>query len=437
MHKYLFILLLFFVGCNTTKQMVIPSSSVKPTFSKIKMNETKTNFALAKIINDIDRGDPIFAFPAKSTTKGTMCNYRSQGDTTITYGGGKQYLGDWSSELGEVFYETLTNMGYNVAGDPSDLFNQNNVANSAEYLIGGRILKMSGNFCHAHHWWDGRPLYTYSGEIYVQIEWSVLNTLTKDIVLKKKTSGYFKQENPIKNGIAVSFDNAFADAAEKFASIDSMRKLATGKQIKSAENSNNLELVSIKQGGESKKFDLGNVQSKVVTIRIGRGHGTGFFIGNQGYLLTNAHVVGDANKVRILTNQGLEIDAVVISRNKIRDVAILKTPLGNNNPLRINVSMPKITDQVYAVGTPIKETLNTTVTRGIISAFRKDKTSNLNFIQSDAAISPGNSGGPLFNSGGEVIGIAVAKYSGSSSEGLNLFIPIKDAFKVLNIKLNE
>jgi hypothetical protein len=245
MHKFLFIWLLLLAGCNTTKQMVIPSSSVKPTFSKIKMNETKTNFALTKIINDIDRGDPIFAFPAKSTTKGSMCNYMYQGDTTITYGGGKQYLGDWSSELGEVFYETLTNMGYNVAGDPSDLFNQNNVANSAEYLIGGRILKMSGNFCHAHHWWDGRPLYTFSGELYVEIEWSVLNTLTKDIVLKKKTSGYFKQNNPIKNGIAVSFDNAFADAAEKFASIDSMRKLATGKQIKSAENSNNLELVSI------------------------------------------------------------------------------------------------------------------------------------------------------------------------------------------------
>ena len=99
--------------------------------------------------------------------------------------------------------------------------------------------------------------------------------------------------------------------------------------------------------------------------------------------------------------------------------------------------LKKITDQVYAVGTPIKETLNTTVTRGIISAFRRDKTSNLNFIQSDAAISPGNSGGPLFNSKGEVIGIAVAKYSGSSSESLNLFIPIKDAFKVLNIKLSE
>ena len=165
--------------------------------------------------------------------------------------------------------------------------------------------------------------------------------------------------------------------------------------------------------------------------------GSGFFVGNKGYLLTNAHVVGDANKVRILTNQGLEIDAVVISKNKVRDVAILKTPLGNNNPLRIKLTMPKITDQVYAVGTPIKETLNTTVTRGIISAFRRDKTSNLNFIQSDAAISPGNSGGPLFNSKGEVIGIAVAKYSGSSSEGLNLFIPIKDAFKVLNIKLSE
>ena len=216
--KYLIMVLflLFVTSCNTTKQMVIPSTSTKTSFTPLKMNESKSNFALAKIINDIDRGETIFAFPAKNNTKGNMCNYMTQGE--VTYAGGKQFLGDWSSELGEVFYETLTKMGYTVAGDPSDLFNQKTVANSAEYLIGARLLKMSGNFCHEHHWWDGRPLYKYSGELFVEFEWSVFNTLTKDIIYKNKTSGYYKQNDPIKNGISVTFDNSFADAAEKFAS---------------------------------------------------------------------------------------------------------------------------------------------------------------------------------------------------------------------------
>lgn len=428
---FLFLFLLFVVSCNTTKQMVIPSSTVKSSFTPLNMSESKSNFALAKIISDIDRGETIFAFPAQNKTKGTMCNYRTQGE--ITYAGGKQFLGDWSSELGEVFYETLTKMGYSVAGDPSDLFNQKTVANSAEFLIGARLLKMSGNFCHVHHWWDGRPLFKYSGELFVELEWSIFNTLTKDIIYKNKTSGYYKQNDPIKNGISVAFDNSFADAAEKFASSPEMRKLALGKTINNVEVKSGNKSILIVQGKKSKEFQLSEVQSKIVTIRIGRGHGSGFFVGDKGYILTNAHVVGKASKVRIATNQGLEIDAVVIGKNKTRDVALLKTELRNRNPIRINVNFPKVTEQVYAVGTPLKESLNTTVTKGIVSAFRKDKSSNLNFIQSDAAISPGNSGGPLFNNSGEVIGIAVAKYATSSSEGLNLFIPIKDALNVLNI----
>ena len=70
-----------------------------------------------------------------------------------------------------------------------------------------------------------------------------------------------------------------------------------------------------------------------------------------------------------------------------------------------------ISEEVYAVGTPLKEELNTTVTKGIISAFRKDKINNLSYIQSDVAISPGNSGGPIFNKNRQVIGIYAAKFS--------------------------
>ena len=83
----------------------------------------------------IDRGETIFAFPAKPTTKGYLCNYTVKDDGEVTYSGGKQYLGDWSSELGDVFYESLTRLGYDIAGDPKDLFNANTSVSSAEYLM--------------------------------------------------------------------------------------------------------------------------------------------------------------------------------------------------------------------------------------------------------------------------------------------------------------
>ena len=122
-------------------------------------------------------------------------------------------------------------------------------------------------------------------------------------------------------------------------------------------------------------------------------------------------------------------------RDKFRDVALIKVPLRIINKIFINLNEPRITDEVFAVGTPINESLKTTVTKGIISNFRNDKASNLKFIQSDAAISPGNSGGPLFDKNGNVIGISVAKYIGNESEGLGLFIPIKEALKAIKIKI--
>ena len=126
--KIIFSLLVFliFSGCyNTTQPMkTINTTMPKENFVKLSKKESKSTFALAKLITDIDRGETIFTFPAKATTKGYLCNYTIQ-DGDITYSGGKKYLGDWSTELGDIFYEELTRLGYNIAGDPKDLFNAN------------------------------------------------------------------------------------------------------------------------------------------------------------------------------------------------------------------------------------------------------------------------------------------------------------------------
>ena len=424
-------------GCyNTTKPMVtIQTTPSDIGFKNISSAESKSTFALAKLITDIKRGDPIFTLPAKPTTKGYLCNYTTTGDGTITYGGGKKYLGDWSTELGDVFYETLTSLGYNVAGDPSDLFNASTAVSSAEYLIGGRLIKISGNICEEHDFWYGLPNGKYSGEMSITVEWSVLNTLTKDIIIKKEITGYSKLENPEKQGILTIFENSFAESSESFARSLDLRDLATGKQILKAEKNISLNEITINQGKLSEEFNIDNLRSNVATVRIGQGHGSAFFIGEDGHLLTNAHVVGDANKVQIITSSGMEVQGDVLRRDKFRDVALIKVPLRIINKIFINLNEPKITDEVFAVGTPINESLKTTVTKGIISNFRNDKASNLKFIQSDAAISPGNSGGPLFDKNGNVIGISVAKYIGNESEGLGLFIPIKEALKAIKIKI--
>jgi S1-C subfamily serine protease len=116
---------------------------------------------------------------------------------------------------------------------------------------------------------------------------------------------------------------------------------------------------------------------------------------------------------------------------------MVQIPLRVPSYLPVRAERPNTLERVYAVGTPLRESLRSTVTTGVVSAIRTDGRTGLSRIQADVAISPGNSGGPLLDENGNVIGIAVAGYSKASSEGLNLFIPIGDALEAVNLKMGR
>ena len=163
--------------------------------------------------------------------------------------------------------------------------------------------------------------------------------------------------------------------------------------------------------------------------------GTGFIISQDGYILSNYHVVEGAKRLTVMTYMGNEYEARLMGYDELNDVAVLKVEATGLDPVTIGSSDDLIVgDQVVAIGNPLGE-LTSSLTVGYISA--KDRTINtdgslINMMQTDAAINPGNSGGPRFNMKGEVIGITTAKYSGStgsgaSIEGIGFAIPIADA----------
>lgn len=163
--------------------------------------------------------------------------------------------------------------------------------------------------------------------------------------------------------------------------------------------------------------------------------GTGFIISQDGYILSNYHVVEGAERLTVMTYMGTEYEARLMGYDEMNDVAVLKVEATGLDAVTIGSSDDLIVgDQVVAIGNPLGE-LTSSLTVGYISA--KDRTINtdgslINMMQTDAAINPGNSGGPLFNMKGEVIGITTAKYSGStgsgaSIEGIGFAIPIADA----------
>ena len=163
--------------------------------------------------------------------------------------------------------------------------------------------------------------------------------------------------------------------------------------------------------------------------RILQGQGSGFIIDSDGYILTNAHVVEGAEKVRVQLNNNKEYNADVIGLDKRTDVALVKIQ-GDHLPVaKIGDSdQVQVGDWVLAIGSPFG--FSHTATQGIVSAVARNLPSGdyVPFIQTDAAINPGNSGGPLFNSKGEVIAINSQIYSRSGAfNGLAFSIPINMA----------
>ena len=164
------------------------------------------------------------------------------------------------------------------------------------------------------------------------------------------------------------------------------------------------------------------------------GHGSGFAIGRGNYILTNAHVVGEAKNVTIITSSKISIPGTVEVIDKGRDIALVSIKGISLQPLRLADGDLSTAEKLYAIGAPLQEELSSTVTQGIYSAKRDFE--GYNWIQSDTSINPGNSGGPLLNSDGHVVGISTAGFMPTGAQvGLNLFIPIMDGLKFIGIEL--
>jgi serine protease Do len=168
---------------------------------------------------------------------------------------------------------------------------------------------------------------------------------------------------------------------------------------------------------------------------IQQGYGSGVIVSRDGYVLTNNHVVSDADRVLVKTQDNVEHTAKVVGTDPKTDIAVLKIEANNLPTARLaNSDEARVGDWVLAVGGPFG--LENTVTAGIISATGRDAvgiTDYENFLQTDAAINPGNSGGPLVNLRGEVVGIntAIASRSGSNA-GIGFAIPSNLAKSIMD-----
>ena len=389
---------------------------------EVAVGETARPIQFRKIVVKLNRGEDI-----GSVQSGIFCMPHAD---LIWRGGRSNWGGD---ELTETFQEELKKANYIVVGDPDALFDDPD-AWKAEFLVAGMVRSVQANICYPFaglgNMADG------TGEASLSVDWQIYSRLDRQVVYKTSTAGHGERREMRPDVEADIFLDAFAQATRQLLADRGFHELVTGKETGPAmagPTPLRLTLTSARLFDRPLPENVGEIRRNVVTLFAGDGHGSGFFIDGKGHLLTNEHVVRRARQVTIRTVTGREIVGEVLATDPQRDVALVKAEETGVSGLPLRSDAPGVGAEVYAVGTPIDKALSATVSKGIVSAHRN--RDGLDFIQSDANILPGNSGGPLLDANGNVVGIAVERFVYESAPtGLNLFIPIEGALDRLGIR---
>ncbi|HVW73547.1 MAG TPA: serine protease [Rhizomicrobium sp.] len=331
-----------------------------------------------------------------------------------------------------VFKTEMEAAGYKVVTPGEDnLFDEE--TGSADYEIAGVISSLRVDGCL------GDGIYTQigsaKGTASMTIDWQVYARLRKQLVAHISTSGTSRLDERVQGGQQRLMEAAFRDALHMMAgapevdvALNGPKPMKAGFQMPGQQSP--IALSGNLKAGPRK---IADAAGSVVTIMNSTGSGSGFLVSSDGYVLTDQHVVGDDKTVRVRWPDGLEGLGQVERISKNRDVAIIKTNPRDRAPLTLKRGPVTPGDRVYVIGSPAGKGFEGTVSSGVISADRI--IDGLRYIQSDAAMSPGSSGGPLLDEKGEVIGLTEMHYFNQGQvASLNMFTPIGDAMDFLALE---
>lgn len=347
----------------------------------------------------------------------------------------------FSPKLDKSFLTVLTKAHYPIPGGSDKIFeepaNKANPVAKPELQVGMLIKDIAANICMKSK--------TALGSAYMKVFWQVYSPDAQKVIFEATTEGNFQTDSGEETSVDRIFLGAFEKAARNllaergFYNAVADTTMAVVKPASpEADKSTTQETVKLKRvtpSGEPLTKNITNLRAAVVTVLNSVGSGSGFFVSADGYVLTNNHVVGNDKFVKVKLVTGRELVGEVIRTDKARDVALIKTEPIAALAMRLCENEANIGEDVYVLGSPLGAQFNSTLTRGVLSAYRT--MDGKRFLQSDVTILPGNSGGPLLDPTGAVIAIAVSRLSNiKTSSGMSFFIPIGDALSKLGLELN-
>ncbi|MBV8470096.1 MAG: serine protease [Burkholderiaceae bacterium] len=353
------------------------------------------------------------------------------------------FIKNYGNFITMVATQELKRLGYPLADLGKSSAFDTDVNNAPDFRVGGILKDIKLEICMTGP--------RAEGWVYYKVDWALYSEREQKVVFQKTTEGLAQSEDKVldlpKRALITSVDN-FLAAPEFLAALKAKNDAPQpqGKLPGAGEDAQPGAAVVVTTDAAHRSLMLtearapsGGVQAAqarlrdaVVTLETSAGSGSGFYIDRSGYLLTDLHVVRGAKFAKVRLQNGDKLVAQVVKVNEQADVALLKTPSIEFDPLAVRRNALDVGEDVYAIGTPLG-VLTNSVTKGVLSADRVMK--GVHVLQSDAAVTFGSSGGPLLDLDGRVIGLTRSGLK--DAQGFNFFVPIQDALQALDIGFNR
>lgn len=330
------------------------------------------------------------------------------------------------SDFETIFRDEFAKAGLKVAGDKTNLFEQD--AKRSDLQIGALLTDIRVRACY------GANVANIDGSGVVRIEWQVYSVSAGKVIARvPAVAGVSDQRSSAVGDLLVKIvQKSFAEDVRVLAADPGFRKIVLDRNSAAAVSAAPAGPLTVAFPSTAKAIALKDAAAGAVVVFAGGGMGSGVLISADGYILTNHHVAGEAGRVRIRWSDGGESVGQVVRSDKRRDVALIKVDAPKGRPLFIRRTPVELGETVYAIGTPLGDDLQNTLTRGIVSGVRT--MDGERFIQSDTPVTHGNSGGPLLDERGAVVGLSDLGLDPSLGSSINFFIPIGDAVKALALR---
>lgn len=337
------------------------------------------------------------------------------------------------------FNQTLDKAGFRIPRrkDPKLFATREERPELPRFLVGVELREVAVNLRHIEgkNYGEG-PI---RGNTQLMLEWKVFDRTSGKVVLSIQTEG--RSQHRQRPGFVQS-DNitAFEDALLKFLAEGRFVELLRSNPL--APHTSPTDSIAAPPNviNAVKNPPFKNLSEMIryadrscVTVITDAGHGSGVIINSEGYVLSAQHVIDGTNRVEVQFSDGLRQDATIILADVEHDLVLLDIAGSGFKPLPITSSdSTGLGDEVVTIGTPADLALGQSVSKGILSG--KRRIDDRIYLQTDLAVNPGNSGGPLINEKGEVIGIVQSKLVGKGIEGLGFAVPMEVVMERLRLR---